>query len=356
MTLADLAGWDVERGEAAGGVESYLNALEKQWEKVCEYFGAETEPRRVTAELILSYMAHRRSQGAKDVLRREIQCLKRGLGEAKNRGLIIELPEFPRTKKASAGEKRRGRFHDPAIIVKWLDELPEDARGQALVAYTTGLRAEEVRRIEASWVRETPEGSAVPALLHLPAEHAKNRQAAVIALPREAYDAIKARAKKVTTGKLWPGDHKTAHRLARGRIGYATPISLRDLRHTYGTLLNRLVGIDAARDGLRHSTLATTQYYVSGSDDRMAAGANAIGALLQGNSGQRKKDRGRKKGVRARGEVFETPTFGSGGQHQAALEHLLACNHCLLRVLNCDRLQQIDHEVDRAPRTERGAS
>lgn len=336
--LADLAGWDVERTAAEGATQHHQDVLEERWGGLCAWFGAATDPGKITGEQIQAYAAQRRADGAQDVLRRELGDLRRALIEAHRRGWINAVPPFPKT-RSTAGTKRKGRFHEPKIIARWIDALPEPAKGQATVAYLTGLRAHEVRRVEASWVRGTE--------LHMPAVATKGKREAVVHLPEEALSAIKDRALTVPIGPLWPSDHKKAFSGARKAIRYTTPISLRDLRHTYGTLSNRLVGIDAARDGLRHTSLALTQRYVTGDTSRVASVGDTLSLTLGSESGQRKVDRDEILARMERATRFELATLSLEGWEQDAIDHLRACNKCRLLVLNCGKLWSVSGEVDR---------
>ncbi len=76
-------------------------------------------------------------------------------------------------------------------------------------------------------------------------------------------------------------DYRKNWSAARRAIGYDTPIALRDLRHTWGTLAGRMVGADAARDGLAHTNISTTNRYLSGDVARVAAASVAIQVALQ---------------------------------------------------------------------------
>src|SRR5690606_18157169 len=119
-SLADLAGWDVERAKAEGAVEAHQSVIEGRWGTLCAFFGAATEPRAVTAEHIQAYAAQRRAQGAKDVLRRELTDFKRGLTEAHRRRWISVVPPFPKV-RSTTGTKRKGRYHEPDVIAPWLE-------------------------------------------------------------------------------------------------------------------------------------------------------------------------------------------------------------------------------------------
>jgi len=335
--LAELAGWDVERAAANGATAKHQIVIEERWNKIISWFGP-CRPEAVTSSRIMQYMAQRRADGAKDVLRRELSDLKRGLREAKKRGWLTDIPEFPKVRTVAGDTKRKGKFHEPEIIRAWLNELAEPAKGQATVVFLTGLRATEVRRLCVTWL----EGDT----LRLPEYGTKGRVERTGRVPPMALQAILRRAEQIPDGPLWPADHKKAFAGAAKRIGYNRSISLRDLRHTYGTLANRMVGIDAAMDGLGHSSLTMTQKYISSDTERVAAAGAAIENSLT-QSGQIKTDRCDRMAALERAMGFEPTTLSLEGWPHEVLEHLSDCDHCKLLVLSRAYPHQIEGDLDR---------
>ena len=220
---------------------------------------------------------------------------------------------------------------------------PPDARDEAELALLTGLRAAELKRVTAQWVEPAPRSSGVPALLRVPAESAKSRRQRVVPLVPRALVIIHRRAGGVLSDApvLHQGSHKTTYRAARRRIGYRTPISLRDLRHTWGTLVARQAGVEIARDGLGHSSLSTTNNYVTGDLARLAAATLAVEGLV----GTENPAQGTRMRQMERAKRLELSTLSLGSLLPAALEHVSTCRSCAERVAACARLTVIDGHV-----------
>lgn len=361
LTLAELGGLDCARAKAGGATEHHCDVLEGQWLKICGHFGADSEPRVVTHDSVNDYIIARRKEGALgQTIVREVQALKRGCAIAHRRGAMPIVPQTWPPVKRDGSSKRKGRLHPPQVLSRWLAALPQDARDEAELAALTGLRAAELKRITPAWVEPATSDLAtlgVPAMLRVPAEAAKARTERVVPLVAAALQIIHRRVGGAA-GRDQPilhqGSHKTAYRLARKRIGYATPISLRDLRHTFGTLANRTVGIDAARDALGHTNVATTNRYVSGDLSRIAEATLAIAALV-GPVRSAQASKMLPTGVRTESQIgvgacynrmnaLMQPVDAGVAQlaeHQPSklslgvLEHVGACSSCMEHVLAC---------------------
>lgn len=357
--LAELAGLDVERAAAAGATKQHQEALAWVWGRIVDHFGAEAEPRVITFDSVQAYIARRRETGASDTIAREVQALKRACIIAHRKGWLAYVPpEWPKVRRGARSAKRRGRLHPPEILSAWLRELPTDARDEADVVLLTGLRASEAKRIEAGWIEPAPSNHlGIPAVLRVPAASAKDREERLVGLPARALEVLKRRAELVAPGAplLYQGSHWTAYRLARQRIGYQTPISLRDLRHTWGTLANRLVGIDAARDGLGHSNVATTNRYVSGELGRVLAASAAVESATSRHSNAapcapvqpvvdaQPCESVEHSAISGRSSVGQSISLPS--RDRACLEHLSTCPACTLHVQACLKWTENDGPV-----------
>jgi site-specific recombinase XerD len=353
--LADLGGLDVERAHANGTTTRHLAAVEYQWSKIVEIMGADTDVRRIDHDMVQRYIARRRDGGALgQTITREVQALKRACVDAHRRGWLPLPPtDWPKVRHDAPRAERKGRLHPPSVLAAWLAELTPDARDEASLALYTGLRAAELKRMTSQWVEPAPRSSGVPALLRIPAESAKSRRERVVPLVAQAVAIIHRRAGGVLSGSpvLHQGSHKTTYRQARKRIGYRTPISLRDLRHTYGTLVARQAGVEIARDGLGHTSLATTNRYVTGDLAALAAATLAIEAMV----GTEKPAQEARMHQMERAKGLEPSTLSLGNRLPAILEHVSACRSCAERVAACSKLSVVDGHVGTAKPAQRRA-
>lgn len=299
--MADLGGRDVTRAKRAGSTEGHRAVLLWQWQQLCRHLGADTHPREITPRLATVYEGARREEGAKgQTITRELQALRRGLSDAEDEGVILAAPtKWHKVRRDPSDVQRSGKAHRADVLASWLAALHLDARDQAYLALTTGLRAAELKRIEWPWVDEAS------AMLAIPGASTKARKPRTVALSPEAVAILKRRAEHIA-GPLLPGQHTTAFRLASKRIGYGR-ITLRDLRHTFGTWTAQGVGVDATRGALGHADLSTSSRYVSTEAYRLVEAAQHVaGKLAQSESAQAEKGR---KMVGAAG--FELATSSS---------------------------------------------
>ena len=98
------------------------------------------------------------------------------------------------------------------------------------------------------WVEPAPQGVGVAAFIRIPAGAAKNRRERVVGLTRPALEIIQRRINEnpKTETVFSQENHKRAFWGAAKRIGYDKHITLRDLRHTFGTLAVQGTGDAAA--------------------------------------------------------------------------------------------------------------
>lgn len=340
--LAELGGFDVARAVADGVTDSQIKALKWLWGQVVKHLGSDTHPRVITYERVQEYIIARRGEGAKgQTIIREVQCLKRGLDEAHERGWIAYLPpRWPKVRRDPISPKQRGKLHPPKIIAQWLKALPEDARDEAEVTVLTGLRAAEVRRITAQWIEPAPEEYGVDTILRVPAASAKNRRERIVPLVPRALAILRRRAESLPEDGgelplLAQGSHKTAYRLAAKRIGYGARITLRDLRHTWATLATRAEGVDVARDGLGHSDLSMTSRYITADMTRLASASLAIakqvGTRRSAQSGKESRKCGRGSGIRTHDPLLPK-------QLSELLDHVSTCKRCAAKVRACMKM------------------
>jgi integrase len=290
VDLAQLSAWDLERATSRGTTEAARDTLERQWLTLGRILGAFTDAARVRYGDLERFVGERRAEGARgQTISRELQTLRRGLNLARKRGKVARVPaDWPEV-RADAPSEKRGHLIPLDVLDNWLAALPLDAREEADVVLLTGIRAEEVRRLEWSWVEPAPEGAPLTHVLRLPASGTKNRKERIVGLPDAAFDILKRRAELAPTGPIfWEQQHVAARRGASKRIKWPRTITLRDLRHTHASLAAQATGDpEACRIALGHSDVATTQRYLSATVSRSAAAAAAVSTSLGRGSAQK---------------------------------------------------------------------
>ena len=288
VTLEMLSAADIARAENGALTADHLQRLESQWEGILRRLG----PTTVAADLRVSdlsvYIAERSRGGIRgQTIRRELQALRRGV-ELKG----IEPPApwptartHPALRSQAPDPKRRGKLWPLDSIKAFLNELDPDARDEAEFAMLTGLRAQELKRLQATWVEPAPREAAVPAILRLPAHETKNRKERIVGLPMAALFIIKRRIERTPDADrvFSQADHKKQRRLASERLKFPSTLTLRDLRHSYATLaLQGTADPTAVQAALGHSDLKTTQRYLSSTITRTAAASAAVETALYG--------------------------------------------------------------------------
>ena len=291
--LAALGGIDIAEAEARGVTGQQVGSITLCWRHICRILGPTTCPRTLSYDTIVGYVARRRRETCRgqptrgQTIVKELQALKRGLAIAKRRGSVDSvLEDWPKVRHDPPRREQAGKLHDSGVIRAWLRELhrtaPAAAR-QCEVVLRTGLRATEVRRLAWSWVERSPEGSAVPAILRIPAAAAKGRRERVVGLTAETLVLLdEARAEvRGWDVPIMSGDHKRMMRKAVKAIGYQRTVHLRDLRHCHATWAAQGTGdAAAAQAALGHSDLRTTQRYLTATVDRVTAAATAVAAHI----------------------------------------------------------------------------
>lgn len=326
VDVAQLAEWDASRALAEGVAESRAQTLEWIWTPVAAHFGA-TPVHQIDHERITGYVATRRASGVRgQTIRREVQALRRGLGIAKRRGLILTVPDAPRIRSDAPSPAARGRLHPPAVLAQWIAALPQDARDEVELALRTGLRAAELKRIRAEWVEPAPVGAATRYVLRVPAASAKTRCERVVGLTDAAAAIIRRRVEASPDSEhvLSQESHRRAYRTACATIGYAHRIKLRDLRHTFATLAVAGSGDPwAALEALGHRDLRTTSLYQHSTEERAAATAAAAEKLLDVGTleSAHSENVGGRRGFRTHAPRLVRPT-------PATLAHASTCDHC----------------------------
>lgn len=286
-TLADVAGLDVQRAISEGVDEdTRIATLEHMWSWLVRILG-DCDPERINAQIVGEYVAARRKRRIRgQTIRREVQCLARGLRLAYRRGWVSARPdtdEWPRIRSAPPSDKTSGKLHDVEVVRRWLEQLHADARDEALFVLLTGLRAKELKRVRASWVRPAPADLGVPAVLEIPGAGAKTRKPRMVGLAQVAVDILARRTIDADVPIFSQSDFKKHRAAAAKRLGYQVNITLRDLRHCHLTWGMQSTGdARATLEAAGHTDLRTTQRYLHTTLARTTSVAHAVAGLLGG--------------------------------------------------------------------------
>ena len=285
-----MAAADIKRAEDNGATPEHVKALESLWSVMLRRLDPDASMGTVAArvfDVVEDYIGRRRGEQVRgQSIRREVAALKRAFTIAHRRGLIDAMPtHWPTVKSDPLDPLQRGKLRPPEVIQAVLEQVSQDARDELLFVALTGLRATEVKRLATSWVEPAAPSASVPAVLRVPAHSAKNRRERVVGLPETALGIIKRRvAANPTAERVFSqSNHKKAVRAASQRAGLPDTLTLRDMRHTYGTLaLRGTADPVAVQAALGHSDLKTTQRYLSSTIERTTSAGAAVADALVG--------------------------------------------------------------------------
>jgi hypothetical protein len=152
---------------------------------------------------------------------------------AKDFGLPLpDLPPWPKNFKrdADVDEARSGKYHPAKRIWAFINLLSsQEAKDRALFTALTGIRFEELARLDQIKLRVTQKYKGVAAFLILPAQTTKGARKRTIALTPDAL-AIYRRNLPFKSRT-----NRTAWRTASRKLGLPSPIHGRDLRTSFAS-------------------------------------------------------------------------------------------------------------------------
>lgn len=294
VVLEDLEQIHIRALKDKGRSALRIKDIENLWRNLRAHLGGNgRDAMTLTAADIQSYEGLRRGQKIRgQTIRREIQALRKSLKLASRDGLIRRMPldfdELDNIESDAPLARQASKPRSEAEIRKVLGKLSVKAKTAGYdkmlrFLRLTGLRLEEFRRFEPSWIRSA-------AVLAVPTIATKTGRVTQVGrtlpLTKEAHAIAKRwgaqfRRKKFNHA-LW---------LASSAAKVSPPLTPRDLRATYLTEMARHDPVVAQRLG-GHKSLATTSRYVKLAEkEALTAGA----AILRGHSqGAHKKEKGQK--------------------------------------------------------------
>lgn len=292
VVLEDLEQIHIRALKDKGRSALRIKSIENLWRNLYAHLGGDgRDAMTLTAADIQSYEGKRREQQIRgQTIRKEVQALRKSLRLASRDGLIRRMPfefdELDNIESDSPKVTQSSKPRSEAEIRKVLSKLSVKAKTAGYdkmlrFIRLTGLRLEEFRRFEPSWIRSAT-------VLAVPTIATKTGRVTQVGrtlpLTKEAYTIAKKWGTKFRRKKfnkaLW---------LASTAAKVSPPLTPRDLRATYITEMARHDPVVAQRLG-GHKSLATTSRYVKlAENEAIRAGA----AILAGHwSGAQTKKKG----------------------------------------------------------------
>lgn len=268
VTLAVLSELHVQHVKGRGFDRHRVKDIENLWRHLFAHLGGEQrDATTLTVDEVEGYEGARKSvdKVRGQTIRRERQALRKGLSLAKRGGYVGRLPfdwdDLEVIESDAPLRQQEAKTRSDAVIAKVLAALSRKAKTAGhdkMLRFLrlTGLRLEEFRRYEPSWLHPAPRGSKAAALLVVPPEASKTNEGRVLPLTDEA----------LGIAKRWGGEFKGkkfnhALWLASAEAGVSPPLTPRDLRATYITHVARR-DVTAAQRLAGHTNVATTGRYV----------------------------------------------------------------------------------------------
>lgn len=260
-TLAILRDKDVERLRDLGRNERYIRlGVQVNYRALMRFF---PDVRAVTADSLEEYVKYRRKQGVRrQTISKELTCLKRGFQLARIKG-----PDFwPKLPKDKKDPKLSSKRHDIATWRAWLKGLRGEAFEIALFALCTGMRREELYRVQPTDIR-TIDGYSV---LQVHEKIKRDNQRQIVLGPL---------AQSVIPHLPFKQDHKGAH-AAACKSSPTGNITLRDCRAAFATAADRAGDSRATDLAMGHSGIPAR--YQKTDYERLAAVALAAETWVTG--------------------------------------------------------------------------
>jgi integrase len=265
--LAVLEELHIKRLRGRGFSKQRLDDVAHLWSNIYKHLGGELrDSSTLTVAEVIDYEAARKAEGVRgQTIRRERQALRKGLALAKGDGLLARLPfdweDLEHIKSDPPLREQEAKTRSDEVIDAVLAKLSRKAKTAGhhkMLRFLrlTGLRLEEFRRFQASWIEPAPEGSKAKALLVVPPEASKTQDGRTLPLNAEALEIAEVWGSRFKGKKfnhaLW---------LASEAAGVSPPLTPRDLRATYITHVARR-DLPAAQRLAGHKNVATTGRYV----------------------------------------------------------------------------------------------
>jgi len=195
-SLRDALRWYIDRC-TDGCSPNYLEKRGEETRWLCDFFGADCPVGEIGYERLTEYVTAGRARGlAPTTIQTRLDLLRIALKEAQRRGLIAELPPWPRIRDTRPKKEHRApslreyeavRPWIPAHHLDWYD-----------CAYWTGMRGRDVsgtRRYHldmerGEWVRRSTKTKARPEVFPMPARWLELLERSLEMRPRAEHERV----------------------------------------------------------------------------------------------------------------------------------------------------------------------
>lgn len=259
---------DIERSAAEGHGPRQAKTLSNIWRHIGNVFGPKRDVSTLELYELDAYEGERRKQHARgQTIRREVQALVRGMRLAKRATTLPSLPFDPDDLKTirtdPKNEQTSGKdwtLDEINTVFAALSTKARTARYPDILRLImgTGLRLEEVRQVDPSWLR--PGFGEAAAVLYMPATSTKGKKPREVPLTLGMAQTVR---EIFPISPMW----KPNKGLALASKGMGRVLTPRDLRTWY---LNQVATVDvlAAQRLAGHSSIKTTGIYVRSDRNR----------------------------------------------------------------------------------------
>ena len=291
LTVDTLEAFDINRVRNEGLGELRECTIKEIWRPLIRILGERRIVTTMTVGDVLEYVGARRREGVKgQTIRREVEAVVRCLRIAKRDHAITHLPfdpdDLPTIRSDAPLECQRGKLRTEEQIATVFAHMSAKAvtaghRDRCRLIMLTGLRLEELHRLQPEWVTDMVPVGDVVGMLDLPDTAAKWGGGRRIPLTREALDICRQRLpfRRVKPNKSLAYACEDA--------GLSWVLTPRDLRTWFLTAAGEL-DVTQARDLAGHADLSTTSLYQRGTDARAVATIQQVAqkAALPGTKGR----------------------------------------------------------------------
>lgn len=224
LSIEAMAAWDVDRTKNEASHRRKEATIKSIWARISTFFEAITDVSNDSVALYVRAMSDRGYTTS--TIKRDLWAIRRAYAWAAPAAKLPILGPMPKLKASPKGN-RKGRLLSHKEVKAFLGQLKGRALAHAVIALSTGIRREELARVQPGWVSV----EAGVARITLPEEATKGKNERWVPLTQE----IRALCRwylplTADSTKAW---------LTACRRADVDAIAMRDLRHTFASRLSR---------------------------------------------------------------------------------------------------------------------